>query len=188
MVRAEPRNNHTGIDTNHSTMFTLLLELNVIFEQRWVQLEFQNSPSRVLDLMTKYTLPLSKPVKSDHNSNFWYFQNNNIETTKLFSVGSSPDPPISKKIAVRSSPDPAKIGFSLDPVRSSTDRCSSLLHTWQEVYRIRISEFESGRIQLILNKSDTDYGFIQVSGSGLSHFIVLGFDANTIIKRIFAKI
>ena len=131
MVRAEPRNNHTGIDTNHSTMFTLLLELNVIFEQRWVQLEFQNSPSRVLDLMTKYTLPLSKPVKSDHNSNFWYFQNNHIETTKLFSVGSSPDPPISKKIAVRSSPDPAKIGFSLDPVRSSTDRCSSLLHTWQ---------------------------------------------------------
>jgi len=27
MVRAEPTNNHTaGIDTNHSTMFTLLLD------------------------------------------------------------------------------------------------------------------------------------------------------------------
>jgi len=38
--------------------------------------------------------------------------------------------------------------------------------------------------------SDPDYGFIQVSGSGsgFSNFIVLGFDANTIIKRIFAKI
>jgi len=68
MVRAEPRNNHTaGIDTNHSTMFTLLPELNVTCEQRWMQSEFQNSPSRVLDLMTKYTLPFSKPVKSDHN-------------------------------------------------------------------------------------------------------------------------
>jgi len=68
MLRAEPRNNHTaGIDTNHSTMFTLLRELNVTCEQRWMQSEFQNSPGRVLDLMTKYTLPFSKLVKSDHN-------------------------------------------------------------------------------------------------------------------------
>jgi len=35
MVRAEPTNNRTaGTDTNHSTMFTLLLELNLICEQR----------------------------------------------------------------------------------------------------------------------------------------------------------
>jgi len=40
---------------------------------------------------------------------------------KIFSVRSSPDPPTFKKIAVRSSLDPAKIGFSPDP-------CSSLLH------------------------------------------------------------
>jgi len=47
IVRAELRNNRTaGIDTNHSTMFTLLLELNVIFEQGWIQFELQNSPSR----------------------------------------------------------------------------------------------------------------------------------------------
>jgi len=39
-------NNRTaGIDTNHSTMFTLLLELNVICEQRWIQFELQTSPS-----------------------------------------------------------------------------------------------------------------------------------------------
>ena len=40
-----------------------------------------------------------------------------IITTKhqIFSVRSSPDPPIFKKIAVWSSPDPAKIGFSPDP-------------------------------------------------------------------------
>jgi len=37
---------------------------------------------------------------------------------------------------------------------------------------------------------DPGYGFIQVSGSGpgFSNFIVLGFDTNTITKRIFAKI
>jgi len=48
MVRVEPRNNLTaGIDTNRSTMFMLLLELNVICEQRWIQFQLQNSPSRV---------------------------------------------------------------------------------------------------------------------------------------------
>jgi len=47
MVRAEPTNNRTAsIDTNYSTMFTLLLELNVVREQRWMQFELQNSPSR----------------------------------------------------------------------------------------------------------------------------------------------
>jgi len=35
---------------------------------------------------------------------------------QIFSVRSSPDPPIFKKIAVRSSPDPAEVGFSPDPV------------------------------------------------------------------------
>jgi len=38
--------------------FTLLVELNVICEQRWIQLELQNSPSRVLRLMAKYTIIL----------------------------------------------------------------------------------------------------------------------------------
>jgi len=47
MVRAEPTHSRTaGIDTNHSTMFTLLLELNVMCVQRWIQFEFQNIPSR----------------------------------------------------------------------------------------------------------------------------------------------
>jgi len=47
MVRAEPTNNRAAsIDTNYSTMFTLLLELNVVCEQRWIQFELQNSPSR----------------------------------------------------------------------------------------------------------------------------------------------
>jgi len=48
-------------------MFTLLLKLNAMCEQRWIQFELQNSPSRALHLMAKYTLPFSKPVKSDHN-------------------------------------------------------------------------------------------------------------------------
>ena len=38
MVRAEPTSNRTaGTDTNHSTMFTLLLQLNLICEQRCSQ-------------------------------------------------------------------------------------------------------------------------------------------------------
>ena len=79
-------------------MFTLLLKLNVISEQRWIQFELQNSPSRILNLMAKYTLPLRKPVKSDLNQKFWFFQNNLIKTTKIFSVWSSPAPPILKKL------------------------------------------------------------------------------------------
>jgi len=47
MVRADPTNTRTaGMYTNHSTMFTLLLELNVMCGQRWIQFEFQNIPSR----------------------------------------------------------------------------------------------------------------------------------------------
>jgi len=48
MVRAEPTNNHTAdIGLNHLNMFTLLLELNVICEQKWIQFELQNSPRTV---------------------------------------------------------------------------------------------------------------------------------------------
>ena len=50
---------------------------------------------------------------------------------QILSVRSSPDPPIFKKIAVWSSPDPVKIGFSPDPT----------LIPWSSlVYRIRILE------------------------------------------------
>jgi len=69
MVRSEPTNNRTeGINTNHSTMFTLLLELNLICEQRWIGLQFelQNSPSRVFAFDGKIytTVSFSKPVKT----------------------------------------------------------------------------------------------------------------------------
>jgi len=55
-------------------------------------------PGEFFNLMAKYTLPFCKLVKSDqiHNQYFWYFQNNHIETTKIFSVRSSPDLPIKK--------------------------------------------------------------------------------------------
>jgi len=37
MVRAEPtKTRRIGLDTYHSTMNTLLLELNVIYGQRWI--------------------------------------------------------------------------------------------------------------------------------------------------------
>jgi len=45
----------------------MLLKLNVMCEQQWIQFELQNSPSIVLHLMAKYTLPFNKPVKSDHS-------------------------------------------------------------------------------------------------------------------------
>jgi len=44
------------MDTDHSTMFTLLLELNVTFGQRWIQFELQNVPSRAFAIDGK-TLP-----------------------------------------------------------------------------------------------------------------------------------
>ena len=47
------------------------------------------------------------------------FQNNHIKTTKF----SQSDPPSLEKIAVRSSPDPAKIGFSPDPVLIRAHLC-----------------------------------------------------------------
>jgi len=70
MVRAEPRNNRTaGIDTNHSTMFMLLLELNVTVHvnKGGYSSNCKIVPAELLQLMAKYTLPFSKPVKSDHN-------------------------------------------------------------------------------------------------------------------------
>ena len=84
-------------------------------------------PAELLSFMAKYTLPLTTNLQNHITTNI--FDVVRIVTSKqqIFSVRSSPDPPILKKIAVRSSPDPAKIGFSLDPVRSSPDPCSSLL-------------------------------------------------------------
>ena len=61
MLRAEPTNHHTaGIGLNYSNMFTLLLELNVIYEEKWIQFELQNSPSRVFafDGKIEHELPL----------------------------------------------------------------------------------------------------------------------------------
>jgi len=58
--RAEPKNTSTtGIATNHSTMFTLLLELNVTCGQRWIQFELQNCLSRAFAIDGKITLPFS---------------------------------------------------------------------------------------------------------------------------------
>jgi len=65
-VRAEPTNTHTAvIDTNHSTMFTLLLEFNV--EKGGNSSNCKIVPAELLPLMAKYTLPFSKSVKSDRN-------------------------------------------------------------------------------------------------------------------------
>ena len=54
MVRAEPTNTGTaGIDTNHFTVFKLLMEIIVIYGQIWIQFEMENSPSRVFAINGK---------------------------------------------------------------------------------------------------------------------------------------
>ena len=74
MVRAEPTNNFiAGIDTNHSIMFTLLPEINVICVQRWIQFELQNSPSRFFAFDGK--------IHYRHLANLW-----NRITTKIFDI------------------------------------------------------------------------------------------------------
>jgi len=82
--------------------------------------------------------------------------------------------------------------FSVAEQFHSLTKNDQLGHSALEVYRIRISGLESGRIQHILNKPDRirttvllkfpdqDQDF-QISFFG-------GFDANTNIKRIFVKI
>jgi len=63
MVRAEPVDNRTaGIDA--IMLMLSLLELNLLCEQRFSNCKLV--PAEFLHLMAKYTLPFSKPVKSDH--------------------------------------------------------------------------------------------------------------------------
>ena len=61
--------------------------------------------------------------------NFWYVRNNHIKTTNFFSVRSTPEPPIFKKIAVQSSLDPAKIGITPDPCLSLVCSLNQALHS-----------------------------------------------------------
>ena len=63
MMRTELTNTRTtGIDAYHSTMLTLLLELNVICGQKWIEFEWQNSLSRAFVIVGKIALPFSKSV------------------------------------------------------------------------------------------------------------------------------
>jgi len=136
-VRVELLNTCTaGTDTNTLPTFTLLL---VIRTQRYIW---------SLD-------KVGCTAKSSQQSFCHWWQNihyhstnlqNHITTNMLdvvriitsiqqiFSVRSSPDPPIFKKIAVRSSPAPAKIGFSPDPAGPVLIRahlwCGAQCKTW----------------------------------------------------------
>jgi len=105
-------------------------------EHRWIQFELQNSPSRVFAFDGKIYMVWQRNTTADvatlpFLANLW-----NRITTKIFDIFriltlkqqkfSQSDPVLihrfSKKIAVRSSPDPAKVGFS-------PDLCSSLEST-----------------------------------------------------------
>ena len=68
-------------------------------------------------------------MKSDHNQNFWYFQNNHIKTTNIFSVRSSPDSPIFKKLQsdpVVIRPKLASVLIQSDPVLVRAHLCPVL--------------------------------------------------------------
>ena len=91
MVSVEPVNiRTTGRDTNKSTMLTLLLELNVICGQRWIQFELQNSLSRAFAIDGKIYTAFNESLKSNHNKNFVYVKNNRIKITKIFPLRSIP--------------------------------------------------------------------------------------------------
>jgi len=67
-MREEPTNTRTAVtDTNHSTMFTLLLEFNLYVDKGGNSSNCKIVPAELLPLIAKYTLPFSKCVKSDHN-------------------------------------------------------------------------------------------------------------------------
>ena len=72
MVREEPRNTRTAaVNTNHSTMFTFLLELNVTCGRRWIQFELQNIRTRAFAIDGKiYTTSLFEVLYiHDHLAN-----------------------------------------------------------------------------------------------------------------------
>ena len=92
--------------------------------------ELQNNPNKA-----KCTLPFSKPVKSDHNSNFWYFQNNHINTTKKLQS------------------DPVLIRPKLASVLIRPDPVLIRAHLW---YPGEFSRFRpaSGLLKIVLRKAD----------------------------------
>jgi len=108
-------------------MFTLLPELNVICEQRWIHSNPKIVPEKFFICCQNMHCHLANLWNRITTKIFDIFRIITLQW-KNFSVRSSPDPPIFKKIAVRSFPDPAKIGFSPDPVWSSPDPCSSLTY------------------------------------------------------------
>jgi len=67
-TRAEPTNNHTaGIDTYHSTIFTLLQNSTLYVNKGGCSSNSNIVPAKFLHVITKCTLPFGQPVKSDHN-------------------------------------------------------------------------------------------------------------------------
>ena len=73
--------------------------------------------------MAKYTLPFSKPVKWDHNENFWYFQ---IITLKQQKISQS-DPDLIRQFWKKLQSDPILIRPKLTSVLIQSDPVLSVL-------------------------------------------------------------
>ena len=127
-VRAELLNTRTaGVDTNTLTTFTLLL---VIRTERYmwildkVRCIAKSSQHSFCHLLQNIHYHLTTNLQNHITTNIFDVVRIITSKQQIFSVRSSPDPPILKKNAVQSSPDPAKIGFSPDPVLIRAHLCT----------------------------------------------------------------
>jgi len=155
MVRVEPMNNcRAGIDTNQSTMFTLLLELNVICEYRWigcssncklVPVEFDGKEYTVICIWWQRI--------HCHLGNLWnrittkifdIFRIITLKQKKTFSVRSSPDPPIFKKLQS----DPVLIRQKLASVLIQSDPILIRAHLCEQAIVQIFTYFETYQADL----------------------------------------
>jgi len=97
-----------------------------------------------------------KSVKSDHILKFSCGLNNHILTATIFSLRSSPVPPIFKSIAVRSSPDLPESRFSSDPVMIGA-HCLSLPNPKSEFKTCEKAD-SGGESHLIFGSSRSLHG------------------------------
>jgi len=83
--------------------------------------------------MEKYTLPFSKPAKSDHNWNFSYFQNNHIKQQKF----SQSDPVLIRQYSKKLKSDPVLIRLKLASVLIQSDPVLIRVHLCSIATKLR---------------------------------------------------
>ena len=165
MLRAETTNNCTsGIDTNHSTTLTSLLDLNVICEQSWIQFELQNSPSRVYAFDGKIHYHLANLWNRITTKNFDIFRIITLKQQKF----SQSDPDLIQQISKKLQSDPVLIRPKLVSVLVQSDPVLIRAHLISDEHGSGLGRIEPG-LKLILAGSGLDRTaiFLKICGSGL---------------------